>query len=411
MDLEITPENKLESISEISVFDNYMGNLCTKYEFSTKESIWERIEYPKRTSLYYMAKSAFLPEGYPKSVSKDYLEYQIWDTVQALASSIIGALAGQAILIGVGVGDATASVLAATLIWLFKDGAGMVGRIVFAGRQGTSLDSQCKQWRIFADVLNDVAFFIELLSLHVPSLFTLIVCMSGVMRALVGMIGGATRAAITQHQALESNMADVAAKDGSQETLSNLLALFLNLILVSVVTGNLALIWLLFIILGPIHIYANWRAVRCLELTTFNRVRFNILVQDWLSRLDKKSDQVPRLLSVQEVNYLEPIISFFTQRRTIRLGCSFDSLLKAIRYCKPLPLMGVFSKERYILYCPEWKNSGYKRQHLTIYICIHSDATTEDIFKAMFHAEIICSLRHVGFIIIIWCKLNKSLGS
>ncbi|KAM3180763.1 hypothetical protein ACTXT7_015673 [Hymenolepis weldensis] len=117
------------------------------------------------------------------------------------------------------------------------------------------------------------------------------------------------------------------------------------------------LIWLLFIILGPIHIYANWRAVRCLELTTFNRVRFNILVQDWLSRLDKKSDQVPRLLSVQEVNYLEPIISLFTQRRTIRLGCSFDSLLTAIRCCKPLPLMGVFSKERYILYCPEWKNS------------------------------------------------------
>ncbi|KAM3180764.1 hypothetical protein ACTXT7_015674 [Hymenolepis weldensis] len=177
-----------------------------------------------------MAKSAFLPEGYPKSVSKDYLEYQIWDTVQALASSIIGALAGQAILIGVGVGDASASVLAATLTWLFKDGAGMVGRIVFAGRQG-----------IFADVLNDVAFLIELLSLHAPSLFTLIVCMSSVMRALVGMIGGATRAAITQYQALESNMADVAAKDGSQETLSNLLALFLNLILVSVVTGNLAL--------------------------------------------------------------------------------------------------------------------------------------------------------------------------
>lgn len=82
MDLEITPEDKLDSISEISVFDNYMGNLCTKYEFSIKESRCERIEYPKRNSLYYMAKSAFLPEGYPKSVSKDYLEYQIWDTVQ-----------------------------------------------------------------------------------------------------------------------------------------------------------------------------------------------------------------------------------------------------------------------------------------------------------------------------------------
>ncbi|VDN99011.1 unnamed protein product [Rodentolepis nana] len=38
------------------------------------------------------------------------------------------------------------------------------------------------------------------------------------------------------------------------------------------------------------------------------------------------------------------------------------------------------------------KQLGYKRQHLTIYVCIHSDATTGDIFKAMFHVEIICSL-------------------
>ncbi len=30
------------------------------------------------------------------------------------------------------------------------------------------------------------------------------------------MAGGATRAAVTQHQALDNNMADVAAKDGSQ---------------------------------------------------------------------------------------------------------------------------------------------------------------------------------------------------
>uniref|UniRef100_A0A0R3TYR3 Solute carrier family 40 protein n=1 Tax=Rodentolepis nana TaxID=102285 RepID=A0A0R3TYR3_RODNA len=254
MSIESIRENKLDSISEISVFDNYRGNLCTKYEFCTKGSKFDRSEYPKRNNLFYMAKSAFLPEGYPNSVSGDYLEYQIWDSVQALSSSIIGALAGQAVLIGVGVGDSTASVLAATLTWLFKDGVGMVGRIVFAGWQGTSLDSQCKQWRIFADLLNDMAFFIEILSLHAPSFFTLIVCISSVMRAifsyllmkcfaflikaLVGVVGGATRAAIAQHQALENNMADVAAKDGSQETLSNLLALFLNFILLSVVTGN-----------------------------------------------------------------------------------------------------------------------------------------------------------------------------
>jgi len=33
---------------------------------------------------------------------------------------------------------------------------------------------------------------------------------------VVGVAGGATRAALTQHQARRNNMADVSAKDGSQ---------------------------------------------------------------------------------------------------------------------------------------------------------------------------------------------------
>lgn len=32
----------------------------------------------------------FLPHGYPDSVSRDYIRYQIWDTVQAFCSTITG---------------------------------------------------------------------------------------------------------------------------------------------------------------------------------------------------------------------------------------------------------------------------------------------------------------------------------
>ncbi|KAH9286658.1 RUS1 family protein C16orf58 -like protein [Echinococcus granulosus] len=387
------------SVSEVTVYDNFMGQLFSKYEFSDEKSGYRFISYPRMSSFFLFAKSAFFPEGYPNSVSKDYLEYQVWDTVQAIASSIISALAGQAILIGVGVGDSSASILAASLTWIFKDGAGMVGRIAFAGWQGTSLDSRCKQWRMFADVLNDMAFFLELLSLHTVSFFTVIVCISSVMRALVGMVGSATRAAITQHQALEGNMADVAAKDGSQETLSNLLALVVNLILIALVTGNLILIWLLFILLAPIHLYANWRAVRCLEFTTLNRGRFSILMQDWLRQHNELSDQLPPLLSVHEVNRREPILWPFgagSRNRTIHLGCSFEKLIWVVKDCKLLPLLGVFAEERYVLYCPEWKKASRKGRHLTIYICIQTDANNMDVFKAMFHAEVICALCHTS---------------
>lgn len=72
-------------------------------------------------------KSVFLPQGYPESVSGDYLQYQFWDTLQAFSSSLSGTLATQASLRGVGVGNQEATVAAATITWLLRDGTGMLG--------------------------------------------------------------------------------------------------------------------------------------------------------------------------------------------------------------------------------------------------------------------------------------------
>ena len=64
--------------------------------------------------------------------------------LKAFASSVSGSLATAAVLGGLGVGDSQATPLAATLTWIMKDGAGMIGRIVFAAYCGTSLDFDCK---------------------------------------------------------------------------------------------------------------------------------------------------------------------------------------------------------------------------------------------------------------------------
>lgn len=61
-------------------------------------------------------------------------------------------------------GDANATALAATVTWLLKDGAGMVGRIAFAWAKGTELDCYSKKWRLVADILNDLAIFVDLLA-------------------------------------------------------------------------------------------------------------------------------------------------------------------------------------------------------------------------------------------------------
>ena len=145
------------------------------------------------------------------------MAYQLWDTLQAFCSSMTGALAAHAMFESLGVGDETASAYGATLTWLMRDGSGMMGRIGFAWYQGSALDADSKRWRLYADFINDLSFLVDLCTPLVPkaSMIYLIVA-SSVLKSIVGVAGGATRSALTQHQARNNNMADVSAKDGSQ---------------------------------------------------------------------------------------------------------------------------------------------------------------------------------------------------
>ncbi|XP_061567652.1 RUS1 family protein C16orf58 homolog [Cololabis saira] len=275
----------------------------------------------RSNSVVDVFKSIFLPQGYPDSVSGDYLQYQFWDTMQAFASSLSGTLATQASLKGVGVGNQEATVAAATVTWLLRDGTGMLGRILFAWRKGSKLDSEAKKWRLFADVLNDIAMFMEICAPYFPACFTLIVCTAGVFKSIVGVAGGATRAALTVHQARRDNMADISAKDGSQETLVNLAGLLVSLILIPLVTDNPGLTLGLFFFFTILHLFANYKAVRSVVMDTFNEARLFIVLQQYLK--DK------RILSPLEANQREPVFFEFVKSAPIRLGVRLQEVVQS----------------------------------------------------------------------------------
>lgn len=337
-------------------------------------------------------KSIFLPKGFPHSVSQDYLEYQVWDTVQAVTSSITGALAGQAVLIGFGVGDARATILGASLSSMLKDGFGMVGKILFAAWQGANLDGDCKRWRLFADLFNDCALLLELISPLFPRLFVATVCIASVLKSIVGVAGGATRAAVTLHQALDNNVADVAAKDGSQETMSNFVALMFNLLLIYSLSGKTVLIYLAFATLTALHLYANYRAVRCLRLSTFNRNRFHIATHEWFQRrllsfqsYGASTDSFP---SVLWVNAREPI---FTSAGTsnIRFGCSLRDITEDGLALLP-QLIETFAGRNYLIYCPQWNSLHIgDPNNLDIFVVLLNSCQQRDQLKAMLHAELL----------------------
>ena len=71
----------------------------------------------------------------------------------------------------------------------------------------TKLDADSKKWRFFADVLNDCALTLELCAPYAiaaiggsSGAMTGILCLAGAAKSIVGVAGGATRAALTQHQ-------------------------------------------------------------------------------------------------------------------------------------------------------------------------------------------------------------------
>ena len=215
----------------------------------------------------------FLPQGYPESVSKDYFSYQLWDTVQAFSSTLNGTLTTQAIMKGVGVGDQAATPLAASITWILKDGSGNIGRILFAWWKG-------------------LPYFM--------GYSTALLCTATVMKSIVGVAGGATRAAITQHQAIRENMADVSAKDGSQETCVNLLASLVGVYLLTSVEQK-EYVWLLFVLFTFVHLYANYKAVKALTMSSLNPARLNIIIKTYL---DTRSVLHPDIVNRRESVFL-----------------------------------------------------------------------------------------------------------
>ncbi|XP_029462688.1 RUS1 family protein C16orf58 homolog isoform X2 [Rhinatrema bivittatum] len=270
---------------------------------------------------------------------------------------------------GVGVGDNTATVTAATVTWIMKDGTGMLGRILFAWIKGSKLDCDAKKWRLFADILNDLAIFMEIMAPAFPACFTFIVCTAGLCKCIVGVAGGATRAALTMHQARRNNMADVSAKDGSQETLVNLAGLLVSLLLIPLVADNLRLTYALYVLFTSLHLYANYRAVRGVVMETLNQARLRILVENFLRE--------GKVLAPPAANAMEPVLPVYHQDLTVILGAPLLSLASSV---SDLEKARVNNQKKYLL---GWTNTKGRMS-----IILHPHASSIDMIQACTHIEV-----------------------
>ncbi len=222
-------------------------------------------------------------------------------------------LSTQAMLQGIGVGSATATPTSAVVQFFYRDAVGLLAGVLFAAIQGSSFDSYAKQWRLVADIANDIGLTAELAApaFSSPTTFLLFACIGSICRAITGVAGGATRMALTQHFALQGNAADIAAKEGSQETAVTLFGMILGLGLTRVAARNITAAWSAFIALTLLHVYANMRAMRCLCITRLNSERLDIILKKY-----RENKKVP---SPMEVASLERLIPPFIERLVKRV--------------------------------------------------------------------------------------------
>lgn len=339
----------------------------------------------------------FLPIGYPHSVDESYLPYQLYDGLQGLCSYWRGVVSTKAVLEASGVGDSDATAFSAAIQWALRDGTGMVGGLVFSYACSSYFDTHVKEFRLFADVINDVALTLDMFAPLAPSEYSLyILSLSTICKTMCGMSAGATKGRITQHFARhDGNMADLTAKESTQETLVSLLGMIGGVNVAQWLEGAPpSTTWWIFWILTVVHVWANYKGVMVLKLTTLNPERteglFRGMVQTLAENHDGDEDAIDEdklQNAVQEAPSPGTVEeSLYRSTWTLFFPSVLPSKPFNPKYCK-LDCIKVLQDESYLL--------GYGGDQ-RVYIWLGVKASKSDELQGYFHAMLLRELLRQG---------------
>ncbi|KAL8137301.1 hypothetical protein V2J09_003302 [Rumex salicifolius] len=238
-----------------------------------------------------------LPEGFPNSVTSDYLEYSLWRGVQGIASQVSGVLATQSLLFAVGLGKG-AIPTAAAINWVLKDGIGYLSKIVLS-KYGRHFDLNPKGWRLFADLLENAAYGLEIVTPAFPHLFVFIGAIAGAGRSAAALIQAATRSCFYAGFAAKRNFAEVIAKGEAQGMVSKFLGIAIGIAIANYTGSSTPLALAAFSVVTWIHMFCNLKSYQSIQLRNLNPYRASLIFSEYLL-----SGQVP---PVKEVNAEEPL--------------------------------------------------------------------------------------------------------
>ncbi|OAY68669.1 Protein root UVB sensitive 6, partial [Ananas comosus] len=140
-------------------------------------------------------RSYVVPEGFPDSVTPSYVPYMTWRALKHFFGGAMGVFTTQTLLSSVGVSKNRATPGAVAINWILKDGAGRVGKMLFA-RQGKKFDYDLKQLRFAGDLIMELGAGVELATAAVPHLFLPLACAANVAKNVAAVTSTSTRTPI-----------------------------------------------------------------------------------------------------------------------------------------------------------------------------------------------------------------------
>lgn len=312
-------------------------------------------------------RSYVVPEGFPDSVTPSYVPYMTWRALKHLFGGAMGVFTTQTLLNSVGVSRNKAVPGAVAINWILKDGAGRVGKMLFA-RQGKKFDYDLKQLRFAGDLLMELGAGVELVTAAAPHLFLPLACAANVAKNVAAVTSTSTRTPIYKAFARGENIGDVTAKGECVGNIADLLGTGLSIMISK---RNPSLVTT-FSLLSCGYVLSSYQEVKSVVLRTLNRARFTVAVESFI-----KTGQVP---SLQEGNMRENIFSFpWIKDKPLVIGPRFkDAFQDSGSYDAIKPL---FEKEKYIVTFNPSKGK--------IYALLKDSAKSDDILKATFHAYVL----------------------
>lgn len=319
--------------------------------------------------LVAFVRSCIVPEGYPESVSSSYTPYMHWRALKYFFGGAMSVFTTKSLLHAVGVSQGAASTAVAAN-WVIKDGAGRIGKMLFA-RHGKKFDCDMKQLRFMGDLLMEFGAAVELATVAAPNFFLPLACAANVAKNVAAVTSTSTRASIYKAFARGENIGDVTAKGECISNIADLLGTGLGIYISKRNPSLMAT----FMVLSCGYLCSSYQEIKSVVLPTLNRARFRVVVQSFL--------HTGRVPSIFEGNKKESIFLFpWAKNKPVVLGARVNEAFESPHNF--LELLPLFKKENYIV--------AYNPNNRRTYVVLKEKATSDDVLRATFHAQVVANM-------------------